>query len=97
VLRVLSRIGGSEAEAALAERRSCTKVQTAFAVRLDGFEPAKKINVIKVVWEIAGLGLKEAKDLVEAAPAVVQDILSPEEAETIRKKLQDAGAKVSVA
>lgn len=56
----------------------------------------KKINVIKVVREVTSLGLKEAKDLVEAAPAKVKEGVSKQEAEDIRKKFADAGAKVKV-
>src|SRR5438067_347939 len=71
--------------------------QTEFTVQLDGLaDPAKKINVIKVVREITGLGLKEAKDVVEGAPKPVKENVSKQEAETIKKKLEDGGAKVSV-
>ena len=56
----------------------------------------KKIQVIKVVRELTSLGLKEAKDLVEAAPKAVKEGVSKEEAETIRQKLADAGATVEV-
>ena len=56
----------------------------------------KKINVIKAVREITGLGLKEAKDLVEAAPKAVKEGVSKEEAATIMKKLTDAGATVEI-
>ena len=55
-----------------------------------------KINVIKVVREVTALGLKEAKDLVEAAPKAVKEAVSKEEAETIKAKLTDAGATVEV-
>src|SRR5437870_7652038 len=55
-----------------------------------------KITVIKVVREVTALGLKEAKDLVEAAPKAVKEGISKEEAETIRQKLTDAGATVEV-
>ena len=55
-----------------------------------------KINVIKVVREVTALGLKEAKDLVEAAPKPVKEGVSKEEAETIKQKLTDAGATVEV-
>jgi len=55
-----------------------------------------KINVIKVVREITALGLKEAKDLVEAAPKAVKEGVTKDEAETIRQKLADAGATVEV-
>ncbi|MCI4459243.1 MAG: 50S ribosomal protein L7/L12 [Thermocrinis sp.] len=57
---------------------------------------ANKINVIKVVREITGLGLKEAKDLVESAPKPVKEGVSKEEAESIAKKLQEAGAEVEI-
>jgi large subunit ribosomal protein L7/L12 len=71
-------------------------VQTEFTVQLDGFDAAKKINVIKVVREITGLGLKEAKDLVEGAPKPVKENVSKEDAEKIKKQLEDGGAKVSL-
>src|SRR5437773_8259217 len=70
--------------------------KTEFTVSLDGFDPAKKINVIKVVREITGLGLKEAKDLVEGSPKSVKENISKEEAEKIKKQLEDGGAKVSL-
>ena len=57
---------------------------------------AKKINVIKVVREITGLGLKEAKALVDNAPSPVKEGISKEEAEEIKKKLEEAGAEVEV-
>ena len=57
---------------------------------------ANKINVIKVVREITGLGLKEAKDLVDSAPKPVKEGVSKEEAEKIAKKLQEAGAEVEI-
>jgi large subunit ribosomal protein L7/L12 len=57
---------------------------------------ANKINVIKVVREITSLGLKEAKDLVEAAPKAVKEAVSKDEAENIKKKLAEAGATVEV-
>ena len=56
----------------------------------------KKINVIKAVREVTSLGLKEAKDLVESAPATVKEGVSKDEAEAIRKKFEEAGAKVQV-
>jgi large subunit ribosomal protein L7/L12 len=70
--------------------------KTEFTVSLDGFDAAKKINVIKVVREITGLGLKEAKDLVEGAPKAVKENVSKDEAEALKKKLEDGGAKVSL-
>ena len=71
--------------------------KTEFTVTLEGLaDPAKKINVIKVDREITGLGLKEAKDLVEGAPKPVKENVSKEESDTVRKKLEDGGAKVTV-
>src|SRR5918911_184687 len=80
--------GGGEAAAPAEEK-------TEFDVILQA-AGANKINVIKVVREITALGLKEAKDLVEAAPKAVKEGVSKEEAETIRQKLADAGATVEV-
>ena len=57
---------------------------------------AKKINVIKEVRAITGLGLKEAKDLVESTPKALKEAVSKDEAEEIKKKLEDAGASVEV-
>ncbi|MGA1307629.1 MAG: 50S ribosomal protein L7/L12 [Candidatus Kapaibacteriota bacterium] len=69
--------------------------QTEFDVELtDG--GANKLNAIKVVREITGLGLKEAKDIVEAAPKVIKEAASKDEAESIKKKLEEAGAKVTL-
>ena len=56
----------------------------------------KKVTVIKVVREITGLGLKEAKDLVEGVPSLVKEGVNKADSETIKKKLEDAGAKVEV-
>ncbi len=57
---------------------------------------ANKINVIKVVREITGLGLKEAKEATEATPSVLKEAVSKEDAENFKKKLEEAGAKVEV-
>ena len=56
----------------------------------------KKINVIKAVREVTSLGLKEAKDLVESAPATVKEGVSKDEAETIKKKFEEAGATIEI-
>jgi large subunit ribosomal protein L7/L12 len=85
--------GGGGGPAAAIEKPA---EKTEFTVQLDGFDAAKKINVIKVVREITGLGLKEAKDLVEGAPKPVKENVSKEEAEKIKKQLEDGGAKVSL-
>lgn len=70
--------------------------KTEFTVQLDGFDAAKKITVIKVVREITGLGLKEAKDLVEGAPKPVKENVSKEDAEKFKKMLEENGGKVSL-
>jgi large subunit ribosomal protein L7/L12 len=73
------------------------KEQTEFAVVLAGMsDTTKKIGIIKVVREITNLGLKEAKDLVEGAPKPVKENVSKDEAAAIKKKLEDAGAKVEL-
>ena len=80
---------GGGAAAAVAEE------QTEFTVQLME-AGAQKVQVIKAVREITGLGLKEAKDLVEAAPKAVKEGLSKADAEAAKKKLEDAGAKVEL-
>jgi large subunit ribosomal protein L7/L12 len=68
-----------------------------FDVILTGMaDPGKKIGIIKVVREITALGLKEAKDLVEAAPKAVKEAAPKDEAEALKKKLTDAGATVEL-
>ena len=67
-----------------------------FDVILAGFDAAAKIKVIKVVREITGLGLKEAKDLVDGAPKAVKEGATPEEANEIKAKLEEVGAKVEL-
>ena len=70
--------------------------QDSFDVILTGFAADKKIQAIKVVREITGLGLKEAKDLVEGAPKAVKEDVDKDESEAIKKKLTDVGATVEV-
>lgn len=70
--------------------------KTEFDVILAGFDAAKKVAIIKEVRAITGLGLKEAKDLVEAAPKAVKEAAPKEEAEKIKAQLEAAGAKVEV-
>lgn len=74
---------------------AAAEVQTEFDVVLEGFGD-KKIGVIKVVRTITSLGLKEAKDLVEGVPSKVKEGASKEEAEKIKKELEEAGATVSI-
>ncbi|WP_022974906.1 50S ribosomal protein L7/L12 [Nevskia ramosa] len=69
--------------------------QTEFTVVMSSFGE-NKVNVIKAVREITGLGLKEAKDLVEAVPATIKDAIPKADAEAIVKKLADAGAKAAI-
>ena len=69
--------------------------KTEFAVHLED-AGAERVKVIKVVRELTGLGLKEAKDLVEAAPKAVKEALPKADAEAAKKKLEEAGAKVEV-
>ena len=83
----VAAVGGAAAPAA--------EEKTEFDVILANFG-AKKLDVIKVVREITGLGLKDAKDLVEGAPKPVKDGASKEEAEDIKKKLEEAGASVEL-
>ena len=70
--------------------------QTEFAVTLKEYPADKKVTVIKVIREITGLGLKEAKDLVEAAPKNVKEAVSKADAEEMKKKLTEAGATVEL-
>ena len=83
------------AAAAAGGETAAAEEKTEFDVILQAVG-GNKINVIKVVREITALGLKEAKDLVEAAPKPVKEGVSKEEAETVRQKLADAGATVEV-
>ena len=82
-------VAGGAAPAAAAEEK------TEFDVVLKSFG-AKKLDVIKAVREITGLGLKEAKEMVEGAPAKVKEGVSKEDAEAIKAKLTEAGAEVEV-
>jgi large subunit ribosomal protein L7/L12 len=81
--------GGGAAAAAAEEK-------TSFDVILASAPADKKIQVIKVVRELTSLGLKEAKDLVEGAPKPVKTGVAKEEADTMKKKLEESGAKVEV-
>ena len=70
--------------------------KTEFDVVLAGFDAAAKIKVIKVVRAITGLGLKDAKDLVDNCPKTLKEAVSKDEAEELKKKLEEAGAKVEI-
>ncbi len=81
--------GGGGAAAPVEEK-------TEFTVLLKEYPADKKVTVIKVIREITGLGLKEAKDLVEGVPSTVKEAVSKADSEAFKKKLEDVGAKVEV-
>ena len=83
------------APAAVLAESAAVEEQTEFDVIMTSFGD-KKVNVIKVVRAITGLGLKEAKDLVEGVPASIKDAVSKDEAESIKKQLEEAGASVDI-
>ena len=70
--------------------------KTEFDAILDSVPADKKIAVLKIVREITGLGLKEAKDLVEAAPKAIKEAVTKDAAEDIKKRVEEAGGKVTV-
>jgi large subunit ribosomal protein L7/L12 len=70
--------------------------KTEFTVTLKEYPADKKVTVIKVIREITGLGLKEAKDLVEGVPSLVKEGVNKADSDAIKKKLEDAGAKVEI-
>ena len=85
---VAAAAGGAAAPAA--------EEQTEFTVTMKAYPAEKKVTVIKVIREITGLGLKEAKDLVEGAPSLVKEAVSKADSEKIKKQLEDVGATVEV-
>lgn len=89
-MAMMAAPGAAAGAAAVAEEK------TAFDVILTTVPADKKIQVIKVVRELTSLGLKEAKDLVEAVPKPVKTGVAKEESETMKKKLEEVGAKVEV-
>lgn len=80
--------GGQAANVAVEEQTEFSVIMTSFG--------ANKVNVIKAIREITGLGLKEAKDLVEGVPAHVKDGISKADAQELKKKLEEAGAAVEI-
>ena len=82
--------GGAAAPAAAAEEK------TEFTVILKEYPADKKVGVIKVVRELTGLGLKEAKDLVEGVPGTVKEGVNKADSDNMKKKLEEAGAKVEI-
>ena len=87
---VVVAAAGAGAAAPAAEEK------TEFDVILAGFDAAAKIKVIKVVRELTGLGLAEAKGFVESAPKAVKEGISKDDAEALKKQLEEAGAKVEI-
>jgi large subunit ribosomal protein L7/L12 len=84
--------GGAGAAAAAAPAEE----KTEFTVILKEYPADKKVGVIKVVRELTGLGLKEAKDLVEGVPGTVKEGVNKADSDTMKKKLEEAGAKVEI-
>jgi large subunit ribosomal protein L7/L12 len=89
----VAMVAGGGAPAAAA---APAEEQTEFTVTLKEYPADKKVTVIKVIREITGLGLKEAKDLVEGAPSTVKEAIPKADVDVIKKKLEEAGAKVEV-
>ena len=81
-------VGGGDAGAAAEEQTEFNVIMTSFG--------ENKVNVIKAIRSITGLGLKEAKDLVEGVPSTVKEAVNKEEAEKIKKELEEAGAKAEI-
>ena len=82
--------GGSEGDGAAADEK------TEFDVVLESFDAAAKIKVLKVVRNATGLGLGDAKSLVESAPKTVKESVAKEEAESLKKEIEEAGGKVTL-
>ena len=82
--------------AGAAPAAAAVEEQTEFNVILKAFDDSKKIAVIKEVRAVTGLGLKEAKDLVDGAPSIVKDGVEKPEGEALKKQLEEAGAKVTL-
>jgi large subunit ribosomal protein L7/L12 len=91
----VSAAAAAVAVAAPAAAAAAAEEQTEFNVVMTSFG-ANKVNVIKAVRGLTGLGLKEAKDLVEGAPSTIKEAVSKEEAASIKKELEEAGASVEV-
>ena len=89
-------VGGSVIMATAPDAAEEIEEKTEFNVMLDEVPTAKKIAVLKVVRTLTGLGLKDAKELVESAPTMVQEALSKDAAEDAKKQIEDAGGKVSL-
>jgi large subunit ribosomal protein L7/L12 len=88
--------GGMMMMAAPGAAAEVVEEKTEFDAILDSVPADKKIAVLKIVREITGLGLKEAKDLVEAAPKAIKEAVTKDAAEDIKKRVEEAGGKVTV-
>ena len=89
-------VAAAAAPGAAAAAAAPVEEKTEFTVVLKEYPADKKVSVIKVIRELTGLGLKEAKDLVEGAPSTVKEGVSKADSETMKKKLEDVGAKVEI-
>jgi large subunit ribosomal protein L7/L12 len=89
-------VAAAAAGAGAAAAAAPVEEKTEFSVTLKEYPADKKVTVIKVIRELTGLGLKEAKDLVEGAPSLVKESVNKADSETMKKKLEEAGAKVEI-
>jgi large subunit ribosomal protein L7/L12 len=89
VMAIAGAVAGGAAEEAAEEK-------TEFDVELTEFDAKAKVKIIKVVREITGLGLKDAKGLVEGSPSLLKEAVNKETAEEIKKKIEDLGGKVTI-
>ncbi len=95
-IKAAAAAAGPAMAAAPAAAAAPVEAQTEFDVSLEAFDAAKKIGIIKVVRAATGLGLKEAKDAVEAAPKVIKTGISKDDADKLKKELEEAGATVKI-
>ena len=96
ILELADLVKAVEEEFGVSAAAPAVEEKTEFDVVLTGFDAAKKLAVIKAIREITGLGLKEAKDMVEGAPKTVKEGASKEDAEKLKADLEAAGATVEV-
>ena len=89
-------VGGMMMAAPGAAAAEVEEEKTAFDLVLDEVSADKKIAVLKIVREITGLGLKDAKDMVESAPKTIKEAMSKADAEAAKKQIEEAGGKVSI-
>src|ERR1700761_1992816 len=89
-------VAAAAAPGAAAAAAAPVEEKTEFTVILKEYPADKKVSVIKVIRELTGLGLKEAKDLVEGVPSLVKEGVNKADSDSMKKKLEDAGAKVEI-